>query len=41
MLEEPTVPPAKFILNVRSINKLAVQLECHSQCGKADNSLIS
>lgn len=38
MLEEPTVPPAKFILNVHRTDKLAVQLECHSQCGKADDS---
>lgn len=41
MLEEPPVPPAKFILNVDSINKLAVQLECHTQLGKADDSLVS
>lgn len=41
MLEEPTLPSAKFVLNVHSINKLEVQLECHSQCGKADDSLIS
>lgn len=41
MLEEPSVPSAKFVLNVHSINKLEVQLECHSQCGKADDSLIT
>lgn len=41
VLEEPTVPSAKFVLNVHSINKPEVQLECRSQCGKADDSLIS
>lgn len=35
VLEAPTVPLTKLILIAHSINKLAVQLECHTQGGKA------